>query len=79
MSLLPGRQVRPEVHKAGQVLHTVGYPLDHDVYGGSFLYHMSENRIALGCAQPGIGSAVHASKQYAPRSWQPLGFPWDRP
>ncbi|KAK9836020.1 hypothetical protein WJX81_006596 [Elliptochloris bilobata] len=41
-------EVRPEVHVPGQVLHTVGYPLDHSVYGGSFLYHMSDNRIALG-------------------------------
>lgn len=40
--------MRPEVHVPGQVLHTVGYPLDQGVYGGSFLYHMSDNRIALG-------------------------------
>jgi len=42
--------VRPEAHAAGHVWHTVGYPLDAAVYGGSFLYHMSENRVALGCA-----------------------------
>jgi flavin-dependent dehydrogenase len=42
------RQVRPEAHAAGHVWHTVGYPLDAAVYGGSFLYHMSENRVALG-------------------------------
>ena len=36
--------------KPGQVWHTVGYPLDNSTYGGSFLYHMSDNRVALGCA-----------------------------
>jgi flavin-dependent dehydrogenase len=32
------------------VWHTVGYPLDQATYGGSFLYHMSDSRVALGCA-----------------------------
>lgn len=44
------RQVLPEKAKPGQVWHTVGYPLDQGTYGGSFLYHMSDNRVALGCA-----------------------------
>lgn len=35
-------------HKEGKVMHSVGYPLDWSTYGGSFLYHMSEGRIALG-------------------------------
>lgn len=43
-------QVAPEMSKPGQVWHTVGYPLDNSTYGGSFLYHMSDNRVALGCA-----------------------------
>ena len=43
-----GTQVQPEKHKAGRVWHTVGYPLDQGTYGGSFLYHMSDNRVALG-------------------------------
>ncbi len=43
-------QVAPEKAKPGHVWHTVGYPLDQSIYGGSFLYHMSANRVALGCA-----------------------------
>ncbi|BDA46861.1 Electron transfer flavoprotein-ubiquinone oxidoreductase [Coccomyxa sp. Obi] len=41
-------EVLPEKAKPGQVWHTVGYPLDNSTYGGSFLYHMSDNRVALG-------------------------------
>ena len=41
-------QVPPEQHKPGLVVHTVGNPLPWNVYGGSFLYHMPENRVALG-------------------------------
>jgi flavin-dependent dehydrogenase len=32
----------------GEVLHTVGYPLDNSTYGGGFLYHWGENKVALG-------------------------------
>ncbi|MGI9297640.1 MAG: electron transfer flavoprotein-ubiquinone oxidoreductase [Gammaproteobacteria bacterium] len=32
----------------GRVLHTIGWPLSSDVYGGSFLYHLAEGKIALG-------------------------------
>ena len=32
----------------GNVLHTVGWPLSSDVYGGSFLYHLESGKIALG-------------------------------
>ncbi|EIE22000.1 hypothetical protein COCSUDRAFT_37226 [Coccomyxa subellipsoidea C-169] len=41
-------EVAPEKAKPGHVWHTVGYPLDQSIYGGSFLYHMSANRVALG-------------------------------
>ena len=34
--------------KPGHVLHTIGWPLSADVYGGSFLYHLEEGKIALG-------------------------------
>jgi electron-transferring-flavoprotein dehydrogenase len=30
------------------VLHTVGWPLDRATYGGSFLYHLDNNQVALG-------------------------------
>ncbi len=35
-------------HQPGVVIHTLGWPLERSVYGGSFLYHVSEQRIALG-------------------------------
>ena len=41
-------QVPAEQHKEGLVVHTAGWPLDGDTYGGSFLYHLDNNQIALG-------------------------------
>nr|WP_238583889.1 electron transfer flavoprotein-ubiquinone oxidoreductase [Legionella brunensis] len=41
-------QVTPEKHQLGRVIHTVGWPLDNATYGGSFIYHLSKNRVALG-------------------------------
>eukprot|EP00892_Ulva_mutabilis_P009925 jgi/Ulvmu1/7304/UM035_0093.1 len=41
-------KVAPEKHKEGHVEHMIGYPLDSWTYGGGFLYHMSDNRVALG-------------------------------
>lgn len=40
---MPESQAAP-----GTVIHTVGYPMDHNTYGGGFLYHMSDRRVALG-------------------------------
>ena len=41
-------EVAPDRHQPGQVLHTVGWPLDRSTYGGGFLYHMDANRVAVG-------------------------------
>lgn len=41
-------QVPAEQHQAGLVVHTAGWPLDNDTYGGSFLYHLDNNQVALG-------------------------------
>ncbi|WP_367605703.1 electron transfer flavoprotein-ubiquinone oxidoreductase [Legionella sp. W05-934-2] len=41
-------QVPENQHERGLVVHTVGWPLDTSTYGGSFIYHLSNNRIALG-------------------------------
>lgn len=35
-------------HELGLVTHTVGWPMDTQTYGGSFIYHLSENRISIG-------------------------------
>jgi electron-transferring-flavoprotein dehydrogenase len=40
--------VKPEMHKAGLVVHTAGWPLDNATYGGSFLYHQENNQVAVG-------------------------------
>ena len=32
----------------GLVVHTAGWPLDNDTYGGGFLYHLEGNKVTLG-------------------------------
>ncbi|MBH03465.1 MAG: electron transfer flavoprotein-ubiquinone oxidoreductase [Xanthomonadales bacterium] len=41
-------KVPPGRSQPGQVQHTIGWPLENDIYGGSFIYHLTEDRIALG-------------------------------
>jgi electron-transferring-flavoprotein dehydrogenase len=41
-------EVKPEQHHPGLVVHTAGWPLDRSTYGGSFLYHMEDNQVAVG-------------------------------
>ncbi|GAA0401527.1 electron transfer flavoprotein-ubiquinone oxidoreductase [Cocleimonas flava] len=41
-------EVKPEKHTMGKTLHTIGWPLKSDTYGGSFLYHMEKNLVAVG-------------------------------
>ena len=41
-------EVDPKRHQPGFVMHTAGWPLDNDTYGGSFMYHMENNQVALG-------------------------------
>lgn len=41
-------EVPPEKHRAGEIIHTLGWPLDSKTYGGSFIYHFENNQIALG-------------------------------
>ncbi len=41
-------EIDPALHEPGKVLHTIGWPLDHQTYGGSFIYHFRENKISLG-------------------------------
>ena len=41
-------RVAPERHRPGRVVHTVGWPLDARTYGGGFLYHGGERRVAVG-------------------------------
>lgn len=41
-------EIAPEKSKPGTVIHTIGWPLDQKTYGGSFLYHLNANRVAVG-------------------------------
>ena len=40
--------IGPEKSKPGTALHSVGWPLSSDTYGGSFLYHLNGNQVAVG-------------------------------
>jgi len=41
-------EIEPERHQAGLVIHSAGWPLSADSYGGSFLYHMQDNLVSVG-------------------------------
>jgi electron-transferring-flavoprotein dehydrogenase len=41
-------EVEPAKHRPGLVQHTFGWPLDNATGGGSFLYHLGENLVAIG-------------------------------
>jgi len=40
--------IEPSKHEEGLVIHTVGWPLDNNTYGGSFCYHAENNQIYIG-------------------------------
>ena len=41
-------EVKPEKFQKGLTLHSIGWPLKSDTYGGSFLYHFGDNLVAIG-------------------------------
>jgi len=41
-------EVDPAVHREGEVLHTLGWPLDNATEGGGFVYHAAQNKLYLG-------------------------------
>jgi electron-transferring-flavoprotein dehydrogenase len=41
-------QIDPARHKPGLVIHTQGWPLDSRTGGGSFMYHLEDNQVAVG-------------------------------
>ena len=41
-------EIEPDKHRSGTVIHTTGWPLDRATYGGSFLYHLEDNQVAVG-------------------------------
>ncbi|MGR6806522.1 electron transfer flavoprotein-ubiquinone oxidoreductase [Sphaerotilus natans] len=41
-------EIDPARHKPGLVVHTAGWPMQPDTYGGGFLYHLEDNKVTLG-------------------------------
>ncbi len=41
-------EIDPSRHKPGFVMHTAGWPMESDTYGGAFLYHLEGNKVAMG-------------------------------
>jgi len=41
-------EIDPAKHKAGLVIHTAGWPMNDDTYGGGFMYHLEDNKVTLG-------------------------------
>jgi len=41
-------EIDPAKHKTGLVVHTGGWPMNTSTWGGSFIYHLEDNQIALG-------------------------------
>ncbi len=41
-------EVEPQRHVKGLVMHTGGWPMQNDTYGGGFIYHMEGNLVSIG-------------------------------
>ena len=41
-------EIKPENHKLGEIIHSIGWPLDNQTYGGSFLYYLENNQVSVG-------------------------------
>ena len=41
-------EIDPKKHLPGFVMHTAGWPMENDTYGGAFLYHLEGNKVAVG-------------------------------
>ena len=41
-------EMDPAKAQPGLVVHTAGWPMDNDTYGGGFLYHLEGNKVTLG-------------------------------
>jgi len=41
-------QIDPAKHQQGLVMHTAGWPMQTDTYGGSWMYHTEDNTVSIG-------------------------------
>ncbi len=55
-------QVPPGRVSPGKIVHSFGWPADNATYGGSFLYHLDKDRIALGY----VSGLDYKDPQYKP-------------
>ena len=41
-------EIDPAKARPGHVVHSLGWPMDSQTYGGAFLYHLEDNKVTLG-------------------------------
>lgn len=41
-------EIDPSQSQTGKVIHTAGWPLKDDTYGGGFIYHLKDNKLVVG-------------------------------
>jgi electron-transferring-flavoprotein dehydrogenase len=47
-------EIKPEQHQLGLVVHSGGWPMEPDTYGGGFLYHLENNQVAVGLSSASV-------------------------
>ncbi|KAI8470583.1 MAG: hypothetical protein J3K34DRAFT_451770 [Monoraphidium minutum] len=70
-------EVPEAAHQEGLVVHTVGAPLDGSTYGGGFIYHMDQRRVALGLVVALDYKNPYLSPYQEFQRWK--DHPWVRP
>ncbi|KAF2007116.1 electron transfer flavo protein-ubiquinone oxidoreductase-like protein [Amniculicola lignicola CBS 123094] len=41
-------EIQPEKFQSGLIVHSMGYPLPSDTYGGGWMYHFGDNMVSIG-------------------------------
>ncbi len=41
-------EVQPDKFRSGEIVHSMGYPLPWDTYGGGWMYHFGDNLVSVG-------------------------------
>ena len=41
-------EIDPSQHQEGRIIHTIGWPMDNQTYGGSWIYQMKDNLVSIG-------------------------------
>jgi flavin-dependent dehydrogenase len=82
-------EVDSSTHHPGLVIHTIGWPVDKETYGGSFLYHLENNtELSVCIVEKGseVGAHILSGAVIEPRAlnelfpnWQELDAPLHTP